>query len=308
MKKIFINLKRFDVPREMGGICDLTNPKKWIENIVEKSIELGLGKLEGFQIVYMIPESLIITANEKLKSYASEDRASLKIGSQSVYKDDIKKGGNFGAFTTKLPAAAASNMGCKDTIIAHSEERKGILEILSMFEPELKNSQALREKAARTVDEIVNKEVLNAMDQGMDVLFCIGETEEERGEGNFEEQQKRIKKVLKSQIENGLSGTEKYTGKQSVVIGYEPIWAIGPGKTPPGKEYIAYVSKLIKELTKEIFGYELEVVYGGGLKEENAEMISSIDTIDGGLVALTKFTGDIGFYVEDLKIIIEKYI
>jgi triosephosphate isomerase len=91
------------------------------------------------------------------------------------------------------------------------------------------------------------------------------------------------------------------------VIGYEPVWAIGPGKTPPNSEYIAYVSNLIKDMVNSLYGFEIQVVYGGGLKEENAGMIAGISTIDGGLVALTRFSGEIGFYVEDLKKIIENY-
>jgi len=305
--KIFVNLKRFDVPREKGGICPVSNSKKWIEDIIEKSVMLGLGTLKEISIVYMLPEALIIPASEKLNLYKADERQSLAIGSQGVYRYDIKPGGNFGAFTTNLPAAAAVNMGCRDTIIGHSEERKDKLEIIGEFQPDWNSNDELRERAARTVDSLINKEVLRALDQGMNVLLCIGETAEERGDGDFQQQKNRIKKVLKGQLERGLRDVKKYLPNQSIVIGYEPIWAIGPGKRPPGKEYIAFVSKLIKEMVRELYSVDLEVVYGGGLKEENAEMIASIDTIDGGLVALTKFTGDIGFNVEDLKTIADKY-
>jgi len=92
------------------------------------------------------------------------------------------------------------------------------------------------------------------------------------------------------------------------VIGYEPVWAIGPGKTPPGKEYISFVSSFIKEVIQDELGFDPVVVYGGGLKVENAGMLSSIETVGGGLVALTRFTGEIGFEVEGLKRIIEEYI
>ena len=68
------------------------------------------------------------------------------------------------------------------------------------------------------------------------------------------------------------------------------------------------MSAYIKSACMELFGFEPPVVYGGGLKEENAAMIAGIKTIDGGLVALTRFTGDIGFEPEGLKKIIEKYL
>ena len=131
--------------------------------------------------------------------------------------------------------------------------------------------------------------------------------EKDKKGGSLEEVKPNVEKVLKGQLERGLVGVKDYLDSTNIVIAYEPIWAIGPGKIPPDSDYIAFVSSYIKKVTREILGKELAVVYGGGLKEENAKMISEIETIDGGLVALTKFTGDIGFSVEDLRVIIDKY-
>lgn len=86
------------------------------------------------------------------------------------------------------------------------------------------------------------------------------------------------------------------------------MWAIGPGKIPPGKEYIGFVSSLIKAIGKESFDIDPTVVYGGGLKEENASMIAGIETIGGGLVGLIRFNGEIAFDVEGLRKIIENYL
>ena len=88
-----------------------------------------------------------------------------------------------------------------------------------------------------------------------------------------------------------------------VVIGYEPVWSIGPGKTPAGKEYITKIARFVKEQT-----HGLDVVYGGGIKTDNAAMLASIDEIDGGLIALTRFTGEIGFYPEEYLEIIRTYL
>lgn len=307
MKEIFVNLKRFDVPKALGGICPMDNSKEWIEWVMDESIKYGLGKLNDMQLVYMLPEALIIPAVDKLKSYPNEETKTLHIGSQGVFRQNVEDGGNFGAFTTNLPAAAAYNMGCTGAIIGHSEERKDKQGIIGEFEPSWNDNEQTRERVAGAVDKLINQEVICALKQGLHVLLCVGETAEEKGEGTFEKQQERIKKVLRAQLERGLYGVKEFLPNNNVVIGYEPIWAIGPGKTPPDKEYIAFVSGYIKEVVKELYDFDIAVVYGGGLKEENAAMIASIDTIDGGLVALTKFTAPIAFEPEGLKNIINKY-
>lgn len=307
MREIFVNLKRFDVPKELGGVCNIDNPKAWIEDIVDKSVELGLGTLEDMMVVYMLPEAYIIPAIDRLKRYPYEKIRTLAIGVQGVYRTDVEKGGNFGALTTHLPAAAAANIGCKGVIIGHCEERRDKQEIIEAFESHITRNEVLREKLANAVDSLINKEVLAALKRNMNVLLCIGETAQQRGIGSLEEVKPNVEKVLKGQLERGLVGVKDYLDSTNIVVAYEPIWAIGPGKTPPDSDYIAFVSAYIKKITSEVLGKELAVVYGGGLKEENAKMISEIETIDGGLVALTKFTGDIGFSVEDLRVIIDKY-
>ena len=128
------------------------------------------------------------------------------------------------------------------------------------------------------------------MEQGLSVLYCIGEKSEE---------QDRWQEVLGEQLSTGLSGVDT----SRVVIAYEPIWSIGPGKTPAGKEYITKIARFVKERTGG-----LDVVYGGGLKVDNAEMLASIPEIDGGLIALTRFQGEIGFYPEEYLEIIKTYL
>ena len=91
--------------------------------------------------------------------------------------------------------------------------------------------------------------------------------------------------------------------KSKVTIAYEPIWSIGPGKTPADKPYITKIAKFVKEQTGG-----MDVVYGGGLKTDNAAMLASIPEIDGGLIALTRFAGEIGFYPEEYLDIIRLYM
>lgn len=307
MKEIFVNLKRFEVPQSLGGICPVDNPKKWIEWVVDESVKYGLGKLPEIRITYLLPEALIINALDKLASYPADEVQNLQIGCQGVFREDVTPGGNFGAFTTNLPAAAARNLGCTWAIIGHSEERRDKLGIIERYDPTYNDTETARTNAMQALNSIINEEVICALRAGLNVLLCVGETAAERGDRSFAEQKPRIEAVLKSQLEMGLQGIGGKTGANKIVIGYEPVWAIGPGKTPPGKEYISFVSATIKAIVKEKFNFDPVVVYGGGLKEENAGMIAGIETIGGGLVALTRFSGDIGFDPEGLRNIIAKY-
>ena len=120
-----------------------------------------------------------------------------------------------------------------------------------------------------------------------------------RSIGETSEEQPKWEKVLGEQLDAGLDGVDK----SRVVIGYEPVWSIGPGKTPADKDYITKIARFVKERTGG-----MDVVYGGGLKTDNAAMLASIEEIDGGLIALTRFQGEIGFYPEEYLEIIRLYL
>jgi triosephosphate isomerase len=308
MAYVFVNLKRFDIPRDRGGICPDNEPESWIRSVVHKTVDLGLGRMEGLTLTYLLPESLLLPALEELRRANAGDARFLSIGCQSVFREDVEPGGNFGAFTTNFPAAAAVNVGASWAMIGHSEERKDKLGIMSAYDPEIEEQQPRMEKAMTAVGSLINREAVCALRAGLNVLLCIGETAEQRGGGSFEEQKPRIEKSLRSQIEVSLRGVKDHIAERQVVIGYEPIWAIGPGKTPPGPEYIGFVARSIKKVMDRIHGFTPAVVYGGGLKKENAGPIGRIPSVDGGLVALTRFTQPIGFTPEDLKVIADTYM
>jgi len=308
LKQIFVNLKRFDVPRQLGGVCPMDDPIAWIESVITQSVELGLGAHANLALTYLLPEGLVPSAARCLAKFPPAQRQMLAVGVQGVHWDDVRPGKNFGAFTTSVPAVAAANMGSQWAIIGHSEERRAKAQILNAYDAAIATNADARAHAMATVDQFVHDEVQCALAAGLRVLMCVGESAEERGDGTFEEQQPRIEKVLRAQVVNGLKGAEQFIRDGKIVIGYEPIWAIGPGKVPPGKEYIGFVSAFIQRIALENLGAKIPVVYGGGLKEENAAMIASIATIDGGLVALTQFTGEIGFNVTQLNAIVGKYL
>lgn len=274
MQHIYVNFKRFDVPASLGGVNRISDARDYSSTIV-KAVCPALKAYEGkAEFVHFYPESLLPSAIE------NADPSILSIGCQGVYRADVAPGGNFGAFTTNRPAAAMAAIGCTHTIIGHCEERNDKNELL-----------AIGGCMDRTkVSEILNKEVIAAQKRGLSILYCVGEKDTELEEWDS---------VIREQLEIGLRDADL----SKVVIGYEPVWSIGPGKTPAGKEYIEKVARLIKATLGDV-----PVVYGGGLKEENAAMLSSIDEIDGGLIALTRFTGEIGFYPEEYLRIVELYM
>ena len=276
MKHLYLNLKRFDVPVEFGGVNRLAGVAEWGGHIVSSTQE-ALAKYDPSEVEFaqFFPEAHILGA-----AAAKKPGSPVKIGCQGVHRADTAVGGNFGAFTTLRPASAAKALGCESVIIGHCEERNFYNDTLA--EAGVKDPSA--------TNRILNQEILRATERGLSVLYCIGEKSEE---------QPQWEEVLGKQLDEGLAGVDK----SRVVIGYEPVWSIGPGKTPAGKDYITMIARFVKERTGG-----LDVVYGGGLKTDNAEMLASIAEIDGGLIALTRFSGEIGWYPNEYLDIIRLYL
>ena len=277
MKHIFLNLKRFDISPAHGGVNRLAPMADWGRTIVEKTQDALRGMPEAEYVMYM-PEAHLLSA-----AAARTEGSPVQLGSQSVYRADTAVGGNFGAFTTNRTGNAVKEMGCESTLIGHCEERNDKMGVLA------EAGVALAD-AAKAVNRLLNQEIKAAQAAGLTVLYCIGEKSEE---------QEAWQEVLGAQLDIGLEGVDK----SRVVIAYEPIWSIGPGKTPADKPYITKIARFVKERTGG-----LDVVYGGGLKKDNAQMLASIPEIDGGLIALTRFSGEIGFYPEEYLEIIRLYL
>ena len=276
MKHIYLNLKRFDVPAELGGVNRIADMKEWGKYIVENTQEeLKKYSPEEVEFAMFFPEIHLFSACQ-----AKTENSPVQIGCQGVFRDDVAPGKNFGAFTTGRPAAAMKAAGCETVIIGHCEERNNLVGILA--EAGVVNTKA--------VNTILNKEIKSAVDRGMKVLYCIGEKSEEL---------EQWQEVLGEQLELGLKDVDK----SMVTIAYEPVWSIGPGKTPAGKEYITKIARFVKEKTDG-----MDIVYGEGLKQDNAAMLASIPEIDCGLIALTRFQGEIGYYPEEYLEIISLYM
>ena len=168
---------------------------------------------------------------------------------------DVAATGN-GAHTGEVSCEMLKDIGCQAVILGHSERRHEIGES----------------------DELINKKVLRALEQGLEVVLCIGELLSDREAGNAE-------KVCAFQLSAGLSGVTAEQMK-NVTIAYEPVWAIGTGKTatPDDAEAIhKFCRDHIAKLYNKAVADEVVIQYGGSMKPENAAYIIAKEDIDGGL-------------------------
>ncbi|WP_455103623.1 triose-phosphate isomerase [Peptostreptococcus sp.] len=174
----------------------------------------------------------------------------IKIGAQNMHYE------NSGAFTGEVAPANLVEIGMDYVIIGHSERREYYGE----------------------TDETCNKKVLKAIEVGIDPILCCGETLEER------EADKTMDKV-KEQIVAGLAGV-KAEDLAKVVIAYEPIWAIGTGKTATAEqanEVIAYIRQVVRDVYGDLAD-QVRIQYGGSVKPANVAEIMGQSDIDGALV------------------------
>ena len=177
--------------------------------------------------------------------------SNIKLGAQNIHWAAS------GAFTGEIAADMLKELGVEYVIIGHSERRQYFGE----------------------TDETVNKRVKAALAAGFKPIVCIGEMLEERESGKTE-------KVLFTQLEGGLAGLTK-EDMANVVIAYEPVWAIGTGKTAT-PELAEETHNFIRMTRNDMFGKEVgegvRIQYGGSMKAENAKELVAQRNIDGGLI------------------------
>lgn len=174
----------------------------------------------------------------------------VKIGAQNMHYEEK------GAFTGEISPKMLKDINVEYVIIGHSERREYYKE----------------------TDESVNRKLKAAFEYGLKPILCVGETLSQREEGV-------TKSFVTTQVEKALDGL---TNNQvaSTIIAYEPIWAIGTGKTA-SKEDANEVCGWIREKVRELYGNaadELVIQYGGSVKSSNAKELFSMSDIDGGLV------------------------
>ena len=174
----------------------------------------------------------------------------IKIGAQNMHFEEK------GAFTGEISPLMLKELDMDYVVIGHSERRQYFNE----------------------TDETVNKKVLKALEVGIDPILCVGATLEEREAGN-------TKDVCKVQVEKALENVSK-EDLAKVVIAYEPVWAIGTGKTATSEDandVIAYIREVVANLYGELAN-EVRIQYGGSVKPSNVAEIMNQSDIDGALV------------------------
>lgn len=190
--------------------------------------------------------------------------SNIGIGAQNMYFEES------GAFTGEIAPNMLTEMGVKYVILGHSERRQYFAE----------------------TDETVNKKVLKALEHKLIPIVCVGESLEQREQGITED-------LVRLQTKIALRGVPADRVKE-VVIAYEPIWAIGTGRTATN-EQAEEVCAAIRKVLKELYGgiaEEIRIQYGGSVKPSNAKEIFGMPNIDGGLVGGASLTKDFAGIVQ----------
>lgn len=192
-------------------------------------------------VVISPPFTALSAAADALKG------SGVKLSAQDIFWEEK------GAFTGEVSPAMLLDAGCSHVIIGHSERRQYFSED----------------------DVIVNRKVKAARKAGLEVIFCVGESLEEREAG-------RTFDVIKRQVEMGLAEV----GPENLVVAYEPIWAIGTGRTAT-VEQAQEVHAFIKKVLGTLYGNKAEslrIIYGGSVTTENVDNLMACEDVSGALV------------------------
>ena len=184
-------------------------------------------------------------------SEALHDATNIKLGAQNMYWEKS------GAFTGEISAAMLRDLFVRYVVLGHSERR-----------------QLLGE-----TDAVVNRKVRAAHEAGLRPIVCIGETLDQRERGEVE-------KILGTQLRGSLADLSAKEMNETVVA-YEPVWAIGTGKTATSQQAQdahAFVRQTLAEISDQTTAGKMRIQYGGSVKPDNARELMSQPDIDGALV------------------------
>ncbi|ANT64444.1 MULTISPECIES: triose-phosphate isomerase [Prosthecochloris] len=221
-----------------------------MNNSISESIALAEAVAAGIADIPLNCEAGIAPAFPALGQVASAiSRSPLQLAAQNCHFEDN------GAYTGEVSTSMLKSAGCSWVILGHSERRQYFGED----------------------NQVVNRKVKKALAAGLKVILCVGETLEERESGVTET-------IVNTQVREGLQGVDDVS---RLVIAYEPVWAIGTGKTA-SKEQAEEVHASIRATLSELYGSQtaegIRIQYGGSVKPSNASELFAMPNIDGGLI------------------------
>ncbi len=211
-----------------------------------RSLKATLQGVEDVEVAVAPPFTALYPVAQELKG------SSIFLAGQNLFWEEK------GAFTGEISPVMLKEVGCQYVIIGHSERRQYFGE----------------------TDESVNRRVHAALHYGLKVIFCIGETLQEREGGvTFS--------VVERQLEKGLAGLDAPKVETMIVVAYEPVWAIGTGKTATpeqAEEVHQFIRRKLEKLYSKGVANSLRIQYGGSVTPENIYGLMAQPDIDGALV------------------------
>ena len=204
-------------------------------NLLDKVISfVKKHKKNNIKLIYFPPATLINLFNKKLNT------SPIEVGAQNCHPNE-----KYGAYTGQISSYMLKDAGAKYVILGHSENRQ-----------------------FGDSDNIINLKIKSSINSGLKVIFCIGETLNQK-------RKKNTKKVLLKQITQGLKNIKN---KKNIIIAYEPVWSIGSGLIPKEIE----IFEIVKFIKNKLKGSK--VLYGGSVNSNNIRSLIKIHNLDGYLI------------------------
>ena len=206
-------------------------------NSLDKVIKFSKNiKKNKIKLIYCPPSTLIRPLSKRLK------KTKIEVGAQNCHHSY-----DTGAYTGQVNSRMLKSVGAKYVIIGHSENRQ-----------------------LGDNDKLINLKIKSATRAGLKVIFCIGETLEQK-------KSKKTNNVLANQIKNGL---KSINNKSNIIVAYEPVWSIGSGLIPKSDELI----KSIAYIKSKLGNKSIKILYGGSVNSNNVDKLKIITGIDGFLI------------------------
>lgn len=221
----------------------------WKMNLGPKEAQELLEEVKSLDLDDSVEHGFCVPAIDLLVAKEVLKGTDIKFGAENMYFEES------GAFTGEISPTMLTEVGANYVILGHSERR-----------------QYFKED-----NELINKKVLSALEHGLTPILCVGETLEEREADKAEE-------VVKEEVIKAFEGVNK---ADEVIIAYEPIWAIGTGKTASAEDadsMCGYIRSLIEELYDDNTAANIRIQYGGSMKPNNVKELLAKENIDGGLI------------------------